>query len=130
MIDDREIKASLVAFGAHLRTARLRRGLTQAGVAAMAGVSLRTLQKLERGDSGIALKTAAAVMRVLGFGLPFKALCAPEADETGRLLDAARVPKRGRRRPVQDPGLGDGAEGEDDAEDGEDASCGMPRPSM
>ena len=73
------------------------RGLSQAGVAAMAGVSLRTLQKLERGDSGIALKTAAAVMRVLGFGLPFKALCAPEADETGRLLDAARVPKRGRR---------------------------------
>ena len=127
MEDGREIEASLHAFGQHLRTARLRRGLSQAGVAAMAGVSLRTLQKLERGDSGIALKTAAAVMRVLGFGLPFKALCAPEADETGRLLDAARVPKRGRRRPVQDPGLGDGAEGEDDAGDSGEELAG---PSM
>ncbi len=127
MEDGREIEASLHAFGQHLRTARLRRGLSQAGVAAMAGVSLRTLQKLERGDSGIALKTAAAVMRVLGFGLPFKALCAPEADETGRLLDAARVPKRGRRRPVQGPGLEDGAEGEDDAGDSGEEPAG---PSM
>ncbi len=95
--EDWRICESLEAFGQNLRTARLRRGLAQASVAAMAGVSLRTLQKLESGDPGIALKTAASVMHVLGFGLPFEALCAPEADETGRLLDAARVPKRGRR---------------------------------
>ena len=95
--EDWRIGESLEAFGRNLRTARLRRGLAQASVATMAGVSLRTLQKLESGDPGIALKTAAAVMRVLGFGLPFEALCAPEADETGRLLDMERVPKRGRR---------------------------------
>jgi len=88
---------SLEAFGQHLRTARLRRGLTQASVAAMAGVSLRTLQKLEGGDPGVALRTAAAVMAALGFGTPFGELCAPKDDETGRLLDLARIPKRGRR---------------------------------
>ena len=95
--DDWRIGESLERFGRNLRTARLRRGLAQASVATMAGVSLRTLQKLEGGDPGVALRIAASVMRVLGFGLPFEALCAPEADETGRLLDAARVPKRGRR---------------------------------
>ncbi len=105
-MDDREVEASLEAFGRNLRTARLRRGLAQASVAAMAGVSLRTLQKLECGDPGIALRTAAGVMQSLGFGLPFEGLCAPDADETGRLLDMDRMPKRGRRIRR------DGAEGE------------------
>nr|MCR5259230.1 helix-turn-helix domain-containing protein [Desulfovibrio sp.] len=96
MDDGSEVKASLARFGAHLRTARLRRGLSQAGVAAMAGVSLRTLQKLESGDPGVAIRTVASVMKVLGFGLPFGTLCAPEGDEEGRRHDEARVPKRGR----------------------------------
>ncbi len=96
-MDGREVEESLERFGGNLKTARLRRGLAQAGVAAMAGVSQRTIQKLESGDPGIALRTAAAVMRVLGFGLPFSALCVPETDEEGRRHDEARVPKRGRR---------------------------------
>ncbi|MCR5257109.1 MAG: helix-turn-helix domain-containing protein [Desulfovibrio sp.] len=92
-----KVEESLAAFGRNLRTARLRRGLTQSAVAAMAGVSAKTIQKLEAGDSGIALKTAGIVMLALGFGTPFGALCSPETDETGRLLDMERVPKRGRR---------------------------------
>ncbi len=118
MEDGREIEASLVAFGAHLRTARLRRGLSQAGVAAMAGVSLRTLQKLEGGDPGIALKTVASVMHVLGFGLPFSVLCSPETDETGRWHDEARMPKRGRRIRRFGTVDVDGAGGEVKPEDG------------
>ena len=56
MQEDGKINERLQAFGRNLRTARLRRGLAQGSVAAMAGVSLRTLQKLESGDHGIALK--------------------------------------------------------------------------
>ncbi len=128
MDDDREIEASLHAFGRHFRTARLRRGLAQSSVADMAGVSLRTLQKLEGGDPGIALKTVASVMRVLGFGLLFGTLCAPEGDEEGRRHDEARVPKRGRgiRR--------DSAEAVPAADDEVEASAetgdGPPGPSM
>ncbi len=113
MDDGREVEESLVAFGRHLRTARLRRGLSQAGVAAMARISQRTVQKLEAGDPGVAIRTAGAVMRALGFGLPFEALCSPETDETGRLLDMERVPKRGRRRSVPNPGDGADPEGGD-----------------
>ena len=101
-MDGREVEESLERFGSNLKTARLRRGLSQAGVAAMAGVSLRTLQKLEGGDPGIALRTVAAVMRVLGFGTPLSVLCSPEMDEEGRRYDEARVPKRGRRRILKD----------------------------
>ena len=107
MDDDREIEASLHAFGRHLRTARLRRGLAQSSVADMAGVSLRTLQKLEGGDPGVKIRTAASVMKVLGFGLPFKALCSPETDEESQRLDLARIPKRGRRwLPEDEDNLG------------------------
>ncbi len=98
MSESWRVEESLATYGRNLRTARLRRGLTQDAVAAMAGVSAKTIQKLEAGDSGIALKTAGIVMLALGFGTPFEALCSPETDETGRLLDAARIPKRGRRR--------------------------------
>ncbi len=128
MQDGREIDASLEAFGRHLRTARLRRGLAQASVADMAGVSLRTLQKLESGDPGVAIRTVASVMKVLGFGLPFGTLCAPEGDEEGRRHDEARVPKRGRgiRR--------DSAEAVPAADDEVEASAetgdGPPGPSM
>ena len=102
MQDGREIDASLEAFGRHLRTARLRRDLAQASVADMAGVSLRTLQKLESGDPGVAIRTVASVMASLGFGLPFSVLCSPETDEEGQRLDLARIPKRGRRRLPED----------------------------
>ncbi len=113
MLESWKIEESLTAFGLNLRTARLRRGLTQGAVAAMAGVSAKTLQKLEAGDPGVALKTAAAVMLVLGFGSPFEDLCAPEMDETGKLLDVARVPKRGRRMHVPSPVDREGAEATD-----------------
>ncbi len=127
MDDGMEVEESLVAFGRHLRTARLRRGLSQAGVAAMAGVSQRTLQKLEAGDPGVALRTVASVMRVLGLGLLFGTLCAPEGDEEGRRYDAARVPKRGRRRIVSDSVAVNGAGVEDDAGDSGEEPAG---PSM
>ncbi len=121
------VEESLATYGRNLRTARLRRGLTQGAVAVMAGVSAKTVQKLENGDPGVALRTAGAVMLALGFGTPFEVLCSPETDETGRLLDMERVPKRGRRRSVQGPGLEDGAEGEDDAGDSGEELAG---PSM
>ena len=127
-MDGREVEESLERFGSNLKTARLRRGLSQAGVAAMAGVSLRTVQKLEGGDPGIALRTAGAVMKVLGFGLPFGTLCAPEGDEEGRRHDEARVPKRGRgiRRDSAEAVTADDDEVEASAETGD----GPPGPSM
>ncbi len=130
MDDGGEIEASLHAFGRHLRTARLRRGLAQSSVADMAGVSLRTLQKLEGGDPGIALKTVASVMRVLGFGLLFGTLCAPEGDEEGQRHDEARVPKRGRRIRRDSVEAVTAADVDDEVEASAETGDGPPGPSM
>ena len=130
MPEDWKIDESLETFGQHLRTARLRRGLAQASVAGMAGISLRTLQKLEDGNPGVALRTVAAVMLALGFGTPFDSLCDPEADETGRLLDLERIPKRGRRFRRDSAEAVTAVDVDDEVEASAETGDGLSGPSM
>lgn len=130
MPENWKIDESLETFGQHLRIARLRRGLAQASVAGMAGISLRTLQKLEDGNPGVALRTAAAVMLALGFGTPFDSLCDPEADETGRLLDLERIPKRGRRFRRDSAEAVTAVDVEDEVEASAETGDGLSGPSM
>ena len=90
---------ALRTLGGDVREARLRRDLSMALVAERAFTSRSTLQRVERGDPTVGIGIYAAVLHVLGLADRLAAVADPGADELGRLLDTARLPKRaGRRR--------------------------------
>jgi transcriptional regulator with XRE-family HTH domain len=88
----------LDGLGAHLKLARLRRKYSAEIVAQRAGISRRTLSKVEQGNPAVALGVYARVMQVLRLedDLGFLA----KDDELGRKLQDAgistklRAPKR------------------------------------
>ena len=84
--------------GANLRRARLRRRMTVAELATRAQISRPTVQKLEVGHPGTAIAHYAAVLWVLGLDAPLRELAAPDRDEVGLALEAARTPSSVRAR--------------------------------
>ena len=56
----------LIALGARLRMARLRRRYSANSVAMRAGIARATLYRVEEGDPGVSIATYASVLRVLG----------------------------------------------------------------
>lgn len=64
------------------------------------GVTDKTLAKLEAGDGGVRLGTMAMALMVLGELDRLGELLDPAKDDTGLVLDQARLPKRivGRRK--------------------------------
>ena len=80
MVDalDAQIARALIPLGEDLSLARRRRGIAMQSMAARMGVSLKTLQRLEKGDATVALGTAAKALIVLG-----------ELDKLAHLLDTA-----------------------------------------
>src|ERR1039458_2508532 len=82
----------LGGFGMHLKLARLRRKYSAETVAQRAGITRRTLSKVEQGDPGVALGVYARVMQVLRLESDLALLGAD--DELGRKLqDAGITPK-------------------------------------
>jgi transcriptional regulator with XRE-family HTH domain len=88
----------LDTFGAQLKLARLRRKYSAEAVAQRAGVTRRTLSKVEQGDPAVALGIYARVMQVLRLENDLALLA--KDDELGRKLQDAgisaklRAPKR------------------------------------
>jgi transcriptional regulator with XRE-family HTH domain len=84
--------------GAHLKLARLRRKYSAETVAQRAGITRRTLSKVEQGDPAVALGVYARVMQVLRLEDDLALLA--KDDELGRKLQDAgitaklRAPKR------------------------------------
>ena len=66
MAQSKEQSIVLKSFGANLRRLRVQAGLTQARLAELADVELRTEQKWERGEINPPLTTLTRVQRVLG----------------------------------------------------------------
>ncbi len=89
----------LAALGLRLRTARLRRGLGTVLFAERMNVSRDTLNRLEKGDPGIAIGTYLRALRVLGLEQDLDLLA--KDDELGRKLQDLQLPLarkvRGRR---------------------------------
>lgn len=81
-------------------TWRKLRGLTQAQLADRAGVSLATLRRLERGDSGISLENLLRVLRGLGVMDGVVAALDPYTTDVGRLRAGEQLPERVRPRHV------------------------------
>jgi transcriptional regulator with XRE-family HTH domain len=90
----------LEGLGALLKLARLRRKYSAETVAQRAGITRRTLSKVEQGDPAVALGIYARVMQVLRLENDLALLA--KDDELGRKLqDAGIIPKL--RAPKQSP---------------------------
>ena len=89
----------LVQVGGNLKLARLRRKYSAATVAQRAGISRKTLYRVEQGDPAVALGTYARVLQVLRLEQDLAVIGSD--DELGRkLLDAGLITKQRAPRRV------------------------------
>jgi len=90
------IRTELKRLGNDLKKARLRRRLKMAVVAERAGISLETLAKIQKGNSGVSMGNYAAVIFAIGLGTKWMELADIENDTMGQMLDEKRIPMRVR----------------------------------
>ena len=95
-----EIATAAKRLGENIRLARVRRRLSQEELAQACGITRKTLYVLEKGAPGATLATAFTVLWKLGLLDTAVALADPDADEHGKILEAARRPRR-VRHPVE-----------------------------
>ena len=60
------VKAQLRTFGGNVRRLRTEVGLTQEKLAELADLNIRTVQKIEAGQTNILITTAARIRKALG----------------------------------------------------------------
>lgn len=94
---------SLEAMGGNLKLARLRRKFSAETVAQRAGISRKTMYRVEQGDPAVALGIYARVMQALGLEQDLSLLAAD--DLLGRKLQDAALPapRRAARQKVVEP---------------------------
>jgi DNA-binding XRE family transcriptional regulator len=95
-----EVTTAVQRLGENVRLARVRRRLSQEELAQACGITRKTLYALEKGSPGASVATAFTVLWKLGLLSTAAALADPDADEHGKILEAARRPKR-VRNPVE-----------------------------
>jgi transcriptional regulator with XRE-family HTH domain len=79
------------------------RGLTQAQVADRAGVSSKTVRRLEDGDGGITLENSLRIFRALGVLDSVPRALDPYETEVGRLRADEQLPQRVRPKDLTRP---------------------------
>lgn len=84
----------LDGLGEHIRKARLRRAYSAETVAQRAGISRKTLFRVERGDPAVALGIYARVLQALGLENDLAAVASD--DILGRKLQDAKLETRAR----------------------------------
>lgn len=89
------------SLGSALRTARLRRRKSQKDMAMVMGVSLGTVQRIERGDPGVAIGNIAMAFLCLNCLDKLANVLDPTADEIGAAADSLRLPKRVRSTSIK-----------------------------
>lgn len=87
---------ALKQLGLNIRTARLRRGESEALAAQRTGVSRHTWRRLEAGQPSVSLGLMFEAMTIYGFSSQLFELAHPDLDLEGQAQDAARRPKKGR----------------------------------
>jgi transcriptional regulator with XRE-family HTH domain len=90
--------------GHDVRDARRRRRIPVAIMAQRASISRTTLNKIEKGDPGVALGSYATVLFVLGVVDRLADLAGPEHDALGLELEEEHLPERIRLPLRQRPG--------------------------
>jgi len=84
-----EKKARLKQFGGNLRRARVARKITQEVLSEKADLNIRTLQKMEAGETNVLITTAIRLQRALG--CPWRELL-PTANPEQKTSVAGRKP--------------------------------------
>lgn len=92
---NRSLEVSLQVFGDNLRTARVRRRITQKDAAERAGIDVKTLRRIERGDPHVGIGKVAVLVFSLGLGAPLGKLA--EVDAFLLSIRETPLPKRARR---------------------------------
>lgn len=92
------VEAELTALGANLRTARIRRGLTIADVAAKIGTGSRAVADAEKGKPSTGIVVYVALLWAYGLIDQLADVAAPGHDQEGAALALAREKPRRRRQ--------------------------------
>ncbi len=90
----KESSARLIRLGQRVRVARIRRGLSIANLANMAGINRNTLASLELGKPGTAIGVCFTVLEALGLEKSLDVVADPDIDHQGKELEASRRPTR------------------------------------
>ena len=91
------VRRAVQKLGQDIRDARLRRRIPTAIMAERASISRTTLNKVEKGDPGVALGNYANVLFVLGMAERLGELADVKTDAVGLELIDAHLPQRIRR---------------------------------
>ncbi|MEO9160806.1 MAG: helix-turn-helix transcriptional regulator [Casimicrobiaceae bacterium] len=92
------VKRALTKLGEDIHGARVRRRITTTMMADRAFITRTTLNKVERGDSGVSLGIYATILFVLGLTERLAAVADVRTDDVGLQLDEERLPRRIRQR--------------------------------
>ena len=96
-------RRALRKLGHDIRDARRRRRIPVAIMADRASISRMTLNKIERGEPGVAMGTYATVLFVLGMVDRLADLADPRHDSVGLSLEDEHLPQRVRRSRKEKP---------------------------
>lgn len=94
------VKRALVAAGGDLALARRRRGFSTESMAQRAGISKKTLYRLEQGDPGVSWGAVMRVVNILNLLPELNKALDTTNDALGLVLMNKAVPKRIRERKV------------------------------
>ncbi len=92
------VKRVLRKLGHDIRDARRRRRIPVSIMAERASISRMTLNRMEKGETGVSMGHYATVLFVLGLEDGIAELADASKDAVGRALDEERLPQRIRRR--------------------------------
>lgn len=92
-----QVTTAIKKLGENVRLARVRRRMTQIELAETCKITRKTLYALESGKSGTTVATVFTVLWKLGLLATATALADPDADEHGKILEAARRSRRVRQ---------------------------------
>ncbi len=90
-------KRALGKLGQDIKDARRRRRISTQMMADRAFISRTTLNKVEKGDAGVAMGIYATVLFILGLSGRLNDLADLQFDIVGRTLEEERLPKRIRQ---------------------------------
>lgn len=91
------VEQALKRLGANLRTARIRRRLTVADVAAKIGAGVRAVSDAEKGKASTSIAVYVALLWAMGLMAELEHLADPGRDAEGQTLARSREGLRARR---------------------------------
>lgn len=100
------VRRRLRSLGEDLRTARRKRRITQADLAARMGVAVTTVQRMETGDPGMSIGMLAMALLAFGKVERLSHILPEENDDIGLWIDRENLPQRVRKRKTEPIGRG------------------------